>query len=191
MMERQKAKHREGLKLARLFMVLSSLSPLFILLAIRGNCLIPDNYFIATCALMVIIPNGFLMLRLCIARRNSDKRRLAIGDSDDNRGHVLTYLFATLLPFYREELATFRDLAAMVVALSFIVFLFWHLSLYYMNVLFALFGYRVFTVSPPEDENPYTGKESLILITRRRSLLSGEHIDAYRLSDNVYVETSP
>ena len=190
-MEPPKAKHREGLKLARLFMVLSSLSPLFILLAIRGNCFIPDNYFIATCALMVIVPNVFLVLRLCTARKNSDKRSLAVGGSDDNRGHVLTYLFATLLPFYREELATFRDMAAMVVALSFIVFLFWHLNLYYMNVLFAFFGYRVFTVFPPEDENPYTGKESIILITRRRSLSSGEHITAYRLSDIVYVETSP
>ena len=191
MMETQKGKHREGLKLARLFMVLSSLSPLFILLAIRGNCLIPDIYFIATCVLMVIVPNGFLVLRLYIARRNSDKRRLAIGISDDNRGHVLIYLFATLLPFYREELATFRDLAAMALALSFIVFLFWHLNLHYMNVLFAIFGYRIFTVSSPEDENPYTGKESIILISRRRSLFSGEHIDAYRLSDTVYVETSP
>lgn len=191
MMEAPKSKHSEGLKLARLFMVLSSLSPLFILLAIRGNCLIPDNYFISTCALMVIIPNGFLILRLYIARRNSDKRRLTIGVSDDNRGHVLIYLFATLLPFYREELATFRDLAAMMLALAFIIFLFWHLNLHYMNVLFAIFGYRVFTVTSPEDDNPYTGKESIILITRRRNFFSGEHIDAYRLSDTVYVETSP
>lgn len=182
---------REGLKAARFFMVLSSLSPLFILLAIRGNYLIPDNYFIAACALMVIAPNAFLVLRLCTARRNSDRRSLAVGDSDDNRGHVLTYLFATVLPFYREELASFRDLVAMFVALSFIAFLFWHLNLYYMNVLFALFGYRVFTVSPPEDENPYTGKEFLILITRRKSLLSGERVDAYRLSDTVYVEIGP
>jgi hypothetical protein len=34
--------HREGLRAARLLMVLSSISPLFILWAIRGNSLIPD-----------------------------------------------------------------------------------------------------------------------------------------------------
>jgi len=37
----------EGLKTARLLMVLSSVSPLFILWAIRGNSLIPDHYFIS------------------------------------------------------------------------------------------------------------------------------------------------
>lgn len=35
--------HREGLKAARLLMVLSSISPLFILWAIRGNCLVADD----------------------------------------------------------------------------------------------------------------------------------------------------
>ena len=36
--------HNEGLKTARLLMVLSSILPLFILWAIRGNRLIPDHY---------------------------------------------------------------------------------------------------------------------------------------------------
>ena len=52
--------HSEGLKAARLLMVLSSVAPLFILWAIRGNSLIPDRWFIGFCALMVIVPNAFL-----------------------------------------------------------------------------------------------------------------------------------
>ena len=71
--------HHEGLKVARLLMVLSSISPLFILWAIRGNSLIPDLYFIAFCLLMVVAPNGFLWLRLRTARRDKDKRDLTIG----------------------------------------------------------------------------------------------------------------
>ena len=38
--------HGEGLKLARLLMVLSSVSPLFVLWAIRGTTLVPDVYFL-------------------------------------------------------------------------------------------------------------------------------------------------
>ncbi len=57
-------RHHEGLKAARLLMVLSSISPLFILWAIRGNSLIPDRYFLAFCALMVVMPNAFLWLRV-------------------------------------------------------------------------------------------------------------------------------
>ena len=78
-----------------------------------------------------------------------------------------------LLPFYREEMAGYRDFAAMIFALIFIVFLFWRLNLHYMNVLFAFAGYQVFTISPPEDENRHTGKENYVLITYRRAVSPG------------------
>ena len=114
----------ESLKLARLFMVLSSLSPLFILLAIRGNNVIPDSWFVVACVLMALLPTAFLCWRICRAKRGNDVRELAAGASEDHRSHVLVYLFAILLPFYRGDLESSRDLVAMVVALVFIVFLF-------------------------------------------------------------------
>jgi hypothetical protein len=180
--------HREGLKAARLLMVLSSISPLFILWAIRGNSLISDRYFIAFCALMVIFPNAFLWLRIRTARKQADKRELTIGTADDHRDHILVYLFAMLLPFYSEDLGNWRYLGASFAALAFIVFLFWHLNLHYMNLLFAALGYRVFTVYPPADGNPLTGKTRHAVITRRVSLSSGDRLIAYRLSDTVYLE---
>jgi LysM repeat protein len=78
--------------------------------------------------------------------------------------------------------------AATLAALSFIVFLFSHLNLHYMNLVFAVLGYRVFTVYPPADGNPLTGKTRYAVITRRVSLSSGETIATYRLSDTVYLE---
>lgn len=179
----------EGLRAARLLMVLSSISPLFILWAIRGNGLIPDRYFVAFCAFMVIIPNGFLWLRLRIAKKQADKRELVVGSADDHRDHILVYLFAMLLPFYSEAIGTWRDFGATLVALAFIVFLFWHLNLHYMNLIFAAFNYRVFTVYPPTDGNPLTGKTRQALITRRVNLAPGDRLTAYRLSDTVYLET--
>lgn len=180
--------HSEGLKAARLLMVLSSISPLFILWAIRGNSLIPDYWFIGFCTLMVVVPNAFLWLRIRIAKKQSDKRELTVGTADDHRDHILVYLFAMLLPFYSEDLGTWRDLGATVAALAFIVFLFWHLNLHYMNLIFAVRGLRVFTVYPPADGNPITGRTRQAVITRRVSLAPGERIVAYRLSDTVYLE---
>ena len=180
--------HSEGLKAARLLMVLSSISPLFILWAIRGNSLVPDRWFIGFCALMVVVPNVFLWLRIRIARKQADKRELTVGTADDHRDHILVYLFAMLLPFYSEDLGTWRDLGATVAALAFIVFLFWHLNLHYMNLIFAARGLRVFTVYPPAGGNALTGKTRYALITRRVSLASGDQIVAYRLSDTVYLE---
>lgn len=107
-------------------MVLSSISPLFILWAIRGIKLIPDRYFLAFCAFMVIIPNAFLCLRIMTAKRLQERRELVIGTAEDHRDHLLVYLFAMLLPFYATELATWRDVAAVLAALSFIS---WHTAL--------------------------------------------------------------
>ena len=182
------SQHSEGLKMARLLMVLSSFSPLFILWAIRGNHLIPDLYFIAFCVIMVLLPYGFLWLRICTAKRNNDKREVLVGTAEDHREHLLVYLFAMLLPLYAEDFGTWRELAATSFAFAFIVFLFWHLNLHYMNLAFAVFGYRVFTVYPPSDDNPLTGKSSCVVITRRVSLSPNEKITAYRLSDTVFLE---
>lgn len=178
----------EGLKAARFLMVLSSISPLFILWAIRGNSLIPDWYFVGGCALMVIFPNMFLWLRLRTAQKQNDKRTIIVGIAEDHRDHILVYLFAMLLPFYSEDISTWRNLGATFAALVFIVFLFWHLNLHYMNLVFSLLGFRVFTVYPPPDGNPLTARTRYALITRRVSFAKDEQVAAYRLSDTVYLE---
>lgn len=183
-----KRRNTEGLKIARLLMVLSSISPLFILWAIRGTSLIPDCYLLSFCAAMVIAPNAFLWVRIQTARRLKETRELVIGSAEDHRDHLLVYLFTMMLPFYAAGLGTWRDLSAALVALSFIVFIFWHLNLHYMNILFAAIGYRVFTIYPQPDENPFSGKVSRVLITRRISIVPGERIVAHRLSDTVFFE---
>ena len=134
-------RHHEGMKTARLFMVLSSISPLFIIWAIRGNNLIPDCYFVSFCALLIIIPILFLCWRIRTARKLREVREISVGIAEDHREHLLVYLFAMLLPFYTANLGTWRDLGAVFTALAFIIFLFWHLNLHYMNLFFAALGY--------------------------------------------------
>jgi hypothetical protein len=180
---------KEGLKVARLLMVLSSVSPLFVLWAIRGTALVPDTYFLTFCAVMVIAPNAFLWLRIATAKKNHETRELVVGSAEDHREHLLVYLFAMLLPFYADTLATYRSLAATLAALGFVVFLFWHLNLHYMNILFALFGYRVFTLYPGADADQHSGRLNYVLITPRVAVASGDRITAYRISDTVYFET--
>lgn len=180
--------YNEGMKVARLLMVLSSISPLFILWAIRGNKLIPDACFLSFCAIMVIVPNMFLYLRIRTARKLRETREIVVGTAEDHRDHLLVYLFSMLLPFYASDIGEWRDLAATGAALAFIIFLFWHLNLHYMNLLFALFGYRVFTIYPVPGGNSISGKASQVLITQRVVVPDGERILAYRLSDTVFFE---
>ena len=183
-----KREKSEGMKAARLIMILSSISPLFILWTIKGNKLIPDAYFIIIFIIMVIFPNVFLLLRVRTAIKLHEIREITIGSAEDHREHLLVYLFAMLLPIYSAEISSYRELGAVLAALAFIVFLFWHLNLHYMNLIFAVKGYHIFTVYPPVDDNPFSDKASQILITRRAALLRGEQLVTYRLSDTVFLE---
>jgi hypothetical protein len=181
----------EGLKTARLMMVLSGLSPLFVLWAIRGSKVLSDRYLWALCAVMVIVPNLFLWVRIRIVKKQQFKNNLTVGKAEDHRDHLLVYLFATLLPFYSIDTATWRDFAALMTAVAFVTFLFWYLNLHYLNILFAIRGYRVFTIAPPKDKNPFSGRTSAVLITPRANLSEGESITAYRLSNTVFFEAKP
>ena len=143
----------ESLGFIRVMMVLSSFSPLFILWALRGNQEVSDSYLIPFCALFVIVPNLFLCRRINVAKKQNDNRIIKVGTADDHKDHILVYLFATLLPFYSVGIESLRDIGATLVALIFVIFLFLHLNLHYMNILFAMKGYRIFTICPIDDNN--------------------------------------
>ena len=80
----------------------------------------------------------------------------------------------------------------MAVALAFIIFLFWHLNYHYMNISFAIKGYRVLEMHTPDTANRYSGRQSWVLITRRTSdkVVAAQTVRAYRVSDSVYMEKS-
>jgi hypothetical protein len=176
-----------GLPVARLLMVVSSLAPLFLLWAIRGAPPVPDSYWIALCLGLAVIPNLALLWRWRIAKRRNDHRAVVIADARDQNEHLLVYLFAMLLPLYTANLANERELFAVAAAFVFIVFLFWHMNLHYMNIVFAVLGYRVYTVEMAAQRG--SAGSSVVLLSKRISRPpAGASIDALRLSDTVFVE---
>jgi len=179
-----------GLKIARFLMVLASISPLFIFWAVKGSCLIPDRLLVPACVALCLIPNAVLFGRLQVARHQGDTREVVIGNIEDVRNHILLYLFAMLLPLYALELSSWRNVAAALAAVLFIVAIFYCFDLHYMNLLFVIFSYRVFTVSSAADATKRSGRRVLVLITRRDFLDAGDTVTAYRLSDTVFMETA-
>lgn len=178
---------KEAFQFLRFVMVLSSMAPLFLLWAVRGSSLFPNSYFIPACVLMAIAPNLLLLFRIRTAKSTNDCQVKTIHHVDDHKDHILVYLFATLLPFYTADLQSHREFGATVLALAFILFLFWHLNMHYMNLLFALQGYRVFTVTP-DSQDTHGGKTPFIVLAKRTSLTEGQKIETYRLSDTVFIE---
>ena len=179
---------RESLAVLRFVLVVGSLAPLFLLWAIRGNDLIPDNWLIPVCLGLAVVPNLILVGRRNAARRAKSTRQLAVGRAEDHREHLIVYIFTILLPLYGIAPDGWRDLAATTAVLALIVFIFWHLNLHYMNLLFAVMGYCVFTIYPKQDDNPHSGRQTFALITRRVHIAPEDSIIAYRLSDSVFWE---
>lgn len=176
-----------GLPIARLLMVIGSLAPLFLLWAIRGAPPIPDCYWIGACLTLAIVPNLVLVWRWQTAKRRNDHRMLVIAAARDQSEHLLVYLFAMLLPLYTANLGNERELLSVAAAFVFIVFLFWHINLHYMNIAFAILGYRVYTVEISRPQA--SSKSSVVLLSRRDAPPpAGASIDGLRLSDTVFVE---
>ena len=178
---------RQGLGLGRLFLTLSSFTPLFLLLAVRGVSFISAKCLWAFCGLMILVPNAYVLW--CRYRpKKPPPILLAIGRYEDHRNRVLVYLFATLLPLYQTALGGWRDLASLAVAFVLVVFLFWRLDLHYLNLWFVARGYRVYTVFPPSETSAHSTEEPFVLITRKPYLPQEGCVNGSRLSRTVYIE---
>ncbi len=169
-------------------MVLASFFPLFLLWAIKGTSFIKEPYFLFGCAVLIIVPNLILYLRINESIVTRDEKSIKIGRVVDQRGNILVYLFAILLPIYALDISDFRGFIAAIVALLLILYIFWVLNLYYLNIFFSIFGYRTFTVYPSLNSDSRSSLESFILITQRSYIQENDQIVVLRISDTIFFE---
>lgn len=186
------AKIQQGLGGVRFVLVWSSLSPVFLLWAIRGVESVPDKIWVPACILMFLLPTLLLVMFFRRAKRHQNDKTITVHSAKDQREHLLTYLFAMLIPLFDANLGGYRDLTAIFVALLFVLFLFWHMRLHYMNLFFAMWGYRIFTVEAVSGTETSEGA-SLNLVTyavlsKRHNLVPGKPLTGWRLGGNVIVD---
>lgn len=186
------AKIQQGLGGVRFVLVWSSLSPVFLLWAIRGVESVPDKIWVPACILMFLLPTILLVMFFRRAKRHQNDKTITVHSAKDQREHLLTYLFAMLIPLFDANLGGYRDLTAIFVALLFVLFLFWHMRLHYMNLFFAMCGYRIFTVEAVSGTETSEGA-SLNLVTyavlsKRHNLVPGKPLTGWRIGGNVIVD---
>jgi hypothetical protein len=181
----------DGLGIARFILVISSLSPLFILWGVRGSEVVDDRTWEVCCTLIVTIPNAFLWLQIYIAKKRGNKRSIEIAASKDQSDQLLVYLFAMFIPLFGVELNGVRGLIALLLAVLFVSFIFWHMQLHYMNLVLALLGYRIFTVETAVT-NAQSGdslkSQSYVVISKRDRIQPGRSIRGFRLGGSVLLD---
>jgi hypothetical protein len=177
----------EGLGLIRWLLVLSSLSPVFVLWAIRGVTGIDDCIFVPICLALFLLPTLVLWAVWVRNKKQNNVKTIEVRKAEDQREHLLTYLFAMLIPLYEAGLSGGRDLWAAVAAFLLVVFLFWHMRLHYMNLFFAMAGFRIFTVEAGP-EGTEVEPTTYAVISKRHILPTGKPLTGLRLGGNVLVD---
>jgi hypothetical protein len=165
----------------RFILVLACMSPLFILLAIRGMGSIPFVFYFPACLFFAIAPNLYLLYRIYIAKKNNDRKNITIHAHSDNKDQLLTYIFAMLIPLYQASFSSINDLYAALCALIFVIYIFYHMELYYMNFWFALFDYRVLTIEADPSTSIFSTKH--VLITKKKTIIKDSTITPLRITD--------
>jgi len=172
----------------RFLLIWSSLSPVFLLWAVRGTSAFDDKVFVPFCVVLFLAPSLVLWL---LWRRNvriGNTRTIEVRSAQDPKDHLLTYLFAMLLPLWQAGLGTPRDLYATLAALLLILFVFWHMGLHYLNVLFAVWGYRVYTVQAGAGGDNQKLLTYAVISKRSQISAGGAPLTGYRLGGNVLVD---
>lgn len=168
-------------------MILASLSPVFVVWAIVGMNKIPDEVFIPSCFLAVTIPHFFLLRRITVALKTRSEKQITIDTAKDAREHLLTYFMPLVLPVMAVTFSSWRGFFGTLFLFSIMAFASWHLRVFYINVFFAIFGYRIFKITQPE--NPLShGIDERILISKRTQIDKGTKLEAVNLGGNVYYE---
>jgi hypothetical protein len=176
---------KEDLTFFRGMLILASMSPVFLVWAILGMEKIPDQYFIPTCLLLVLVPHFFLLARIRIALKNKTEKELTIETAKDSKENLLTYFFPLILPLMAVSFSSWRGFAATIFLFLLMAFASWHLRVFYINIFFAIFGYRIFKITQPTN-GLSSNTDDRILITKHAQLIKGEKIVAVNLGGNVY-----
>lgn len=169
-------------------LVLSSMSPLFILWAIRGTTLLPQWVFTVLCLALFLLPNIYLVLVLWTVKRTQTTRTITVHTADDRRQDVISFLFAMLLPFYTVDMNSWRNFGATIAAFIIVVILFASLNLQYMNLLVAVKGYHCFQVSTPPSQHDHLPPQQFMVISKRSALPSGHRVTGYLAMDTILFE---
>lgn len=177
---------KEGLGFFRTILVINSFAPVFLLWAIRGINCIENKYLIPACIGLIVIPYAILFMRLHFAKKSNDTAQIVVDNYDNHKDQILVYLVAMLIPLYDANIGTARDVAATITALALIIFIFIHLNLHYVNIIFALKGYKVYTIQ--KASATISGDTPIILLSKKNSLKLGKTIIATRISNTVYID---
>jgi len=164
--------------LTRLILFLSSYSPLFLIIAMRGWEKSRVVAIAITCIAVLSVMVLFIFLRL-VGRLSPEKILVESVDSRD--GDAMSYIVTYLLPFLAVNLNDVMDAGSLGIVLTVIAVLYVNSNMIYTNPVLNLAGFHIFEIHDAE------GKTSA-LISKRAYLRTGIEIQGVSVGDYVLLE---
>lgn len=164
--------------LTRLILFLSSYSPLFVIIAMRGW---HDSRRIAIgLAIVAVLSIIILFVFLHVVRKISPGK-VSISSVVSRDGDVMSYIVTYLLPFLAIKLDDPTDIASLGIVFVVIGLLYVNSNMIQTNPVLNIVGYHIFEI---EDGD---GKR-VSLICKRSYVRTGSEINAISLGDYVLLE---
>jgi hypothetical protein len=171
----------------RYLLVVSALSPVFLLWAARGVSSIPDYIWVPSCVGAFLFPNLLVFGFLVSSAKRKSTKTITVSSSTEHQEHLITYLLTMLIPLYQTDISSERGIAAALMAFLFVSFIFWWMRVHYVSIVFALFGFRIFETQSGGGES---SKIKTIVITKRSSIAPGTVVTGIRLGSGALLERS-
>jgi len=163
----------------RLILFLSSYSPLFLIIAIRGW---HDNWHLAVALSCVAIASVIVLFLFLHTVHNLAADKVAISSVASRDGAAMSYIVTYLLPFLAVNLNDIADITSLGIVLVVIGLLYINSNLIYTNPVLNIAGYHIFEIKDDE------GK-TIALISARSYVEAGSQISAVSVGDYVLLET--
>lgn len=173
-----------GLKFLRFSLLISSISPVFILLAIKGISLPNDmwnNVFRISLFLIAILSFVPLAIRYNEARKESPIDKNVSSNIKPCTEEYSTYIISIALPLCQNDISNTNDLIYCIAMLSIVIFIFYIFNLYYLNIFFYMFNYRLYKII---NEN-----ETFVLISNKKiKKLENTSVKTIKLTNSTFLD---
>lgn len=173
-----------GLKFLRFLLLISSISPVFALLAIKGSDFKIETYnTIYTYIMCGIVVVSFLPLILRYYIAKDEKIRLSTNTNiTPCIEEYSTYILSIALPLCQNDLTSTSQLSFFIATIVFVIIVFYIFNLYYLNIFFYIFGYKLYKVTPQNSHN------YVIISKKEIQEIQSKDIIAVRLTNSLFWE---
>jgi hypothetical protein len=181
-------KVREGFVALRIALVLGALSPVFFIWAVRGSSVVDQRWLCGLATATIAGPAIIFFWRIRQAKSSTSGgsiEELTVRRLTDRREHLLSYLFPLVMSSWQFDFKSMRELFACLCVMLFTGIAFWHLQLTYVNLWFAIAGFR--SVQVERGSSTSNPLRPVILLTRSTRLSENEVVEAYRITNSLYL----